>query len=65
MDENSNQEDIMARTGATKPSVPDVEPVIDFMAEAPPARPYGDAITAEHRALLAANGVNVAAASGE
>jgi hypothetical protein len=58
MSSNINQEDAMARTGATeKPT--DAEPVVDFMVDAPPARPYGDAITDQHRALLAENGVTV------
>jgi hypothetical protein len=36
----------------------------DDMADAPPARPYGDAISDEHRAALEEAGVYVEPASG-
>lgn len=35
------------------------EVAADDMADAPPERPYGDAITDEHRAVLEAAGVPV------
>jgi hypothetical protein len=57
-------EDSMARTGAApseKSVDPATEPEVDFMAEAPPARPYSEAITEAHRELLAINGVDVSA----
>jgi len=51
----------MARTGTT--STPKNDPAgeveVDYMAEAPPARPYSEAITDSHRALLAVHGIDV------
>lgn len=35
------------------------EPEGDYMAEAPQARPYSEAVTDEHRKLLSANGIEV------
>jgi hypothetical protein len=51
----------MARTGtsATKPEEPTGEPEVDYMADAPPARPYSEAISESHRELLAAHGISV------
>lgn len=39
------------------------ESEVDFMADAPKERPYGDAITEEHRAALTEAGVVVPEAS--
>ena len=53
-------EDHMARTGSPVPkseSDPDREPVVDFMADAPPERPYEDAVSDAHRELLAGAGL--------
>ena len=53
----------MARTGSIPPRPeavePGSEPEVDFMSEAPPARPYHEAVTPVHRALLADSGVIV------
>ncbi len=53
-----NQEEPMASTPKSKPA-PAEEPTVDFMADAPPERPYSEAITSEHREMLSANGVIV------
>lgn len=50
-----NQEDSMT---STKKST-EADPTVDDMSEAPAERPYSEAITDEHRALLAENGVEV------
>ncbi len=59
-----NQEELMASTPKPKPVPSDSneEPTVDFMADAPPERPYSEAITTEHRALLAENGITVGGA---
>lgn len=43
----ADQEELMART--SKPS----ETPVDFMADAPPARPYSEAISDEQKELMA------------
>lgn len=35
------------------------EQEVDFMADAPPARPYHEAVSDEHRQLLGENGVHL------
>lgn len=48
-------EDHMARTGSPVPKSepdPDREPVVDFMADAPPERPYAEAMSDAQRDLL-------------
>lgn len=53
---SNDQEEWMARTQSEQAS--------DYMADAPPERPYGEAITDEHRALLASQGIDVDVAPG-
>lgn len=48
----------MATTGKPQKTEAVEEPV-DYMKDAPPARPYSEAITPEHRKFLEANGVSV------
>jgi hypothetical protein len=43
------------KTEATEPT----ETPVDYMKDAPPARPYSEAITPEHRKFLETNGVSV------
>lgn len=35
------------------------EKEVDYMADAPPARPYSEAVSDEHRALLAEHGIAI------
>lgn len=52
----------MARTGtpAPKPLAADLpEQEVDYMAEAPPERPYSEAVSESHRELLATAGIHI------
>lgn len=62
---DDTEETQMARTGtpSTTPDSPASEPEVDFMADAPAARPYADAITPGHRELLTTAGITVPDAS--
>lgn len=50
----------MARVGSNEPKPAkdgSGEPLVDFMADAPPERPYSEAITEQQLAILAAAGI--------
>lgn len=58
---SDTKENVMARTGtpAAKPEEPGQEQEVDYMSEAPPARPYAEAVSESHRELLATAGIHI------
>ena len=49
----------MATVGKKKQDEEVTEKEVDFMADAPPERPYHEAVTDEHRQILAEAGIPV------